>query len=190
MGEYGIRKSDGEHVKIGTCERMFYLRYEDRDKIKPEENSLDQMKATGLFWRLPFPDEDGVLPGDYDPHNRGLHLYKFGIDRRGEKYTMDFEDAETVEHPGTIQLRHESSGLLMNVPCYHGLKLPDVREPMRAAWNGKSHSFELDSIKNISDGTVHPVVKCRHCGKMWRYKWADVLPYVHGEMKTRLEIYA
>ena len=39
MGEYAIRKSDGESIKIGTCEDMYYLRYEDRFKVTPEEGS-------------------------------------------------------------------------------------------------------------------------------------------------------
>ena len=33
MGEYARRKSDNESIKIGTCESMYYLRYEDRDKV-------------------------------------------------------------------------------------------------------------------------------------------------------------
>ncbi len=31
MGEYAKRASDGVEVKIGTCEAMYYLRFEDRD---------------------------------------------------------------------------------------------------------------------------------------------------------------
>ena len=69
MGEYAIRKSDGESIKIGTCESMYYLRYEDRCKVTPEEGS-----GFGNRWRLPFPDEDCIRPGEYDSGFRGIEL--------------------------------------------------------------------------------------------------------------------
>jgi hypothetical protein len=96
-----------------------------------------------------------------------------------------------MRDPGIIQLRHENSGLLLNVPCYHGLQLPTVTEPMRAFWNGKGHSFELAHVKNTADRGLLPVVRCRHCGHMWRYEWAEVLPFVYDEeMRRRLTVYA
>ena len=39
MGEYAIRKSDNDCIKIGTCEDMYYLRYEDQDKVTPDSGS-------------------------------------------------------------------------------------------------------------------------------------------------------
>jgi len=66
MGEYAYRKEDNAHIKIGTCESMYYIRYEDRNKVKKDEFSLDCSKETGLYWRLPFTDEDGIKPGDYE----------------------------------------------------------------------------------------------------------------------------
>jgi hypothetical protein len=183
MGEYAIRKSDHQQVKIGTCETMYYLRYEDRNKVAKADNSLDASTESNLFWRLPFPDEDNVQIGEYTPHTRGERLYK----KEGDYY-VDFEDAETVDSAGTIQLTHPS-GLLVNVPCYHGEKLPESGD-IKSFWNGKSWSYELAHLKNLPDGTVKPVVHCRHCGKMWRYEWEEILPYLHGELKKRLEKYA
>ena len=69
MGEYAIRKSDRESIKIGTCEDMYYLRYEDQDKVIPDECS-----DFGYRWRIPFPDEDHILPGDYDSGFRQVDL--------------------------------------------------------------------------------------------------------------------
>ena len=40
MGEYAIRKSDNDCIKIGTCEDMYYLRYEDQDKVTPDSFQL------------------------------------------------------------------------------------------------------------------------------------------------------
>jgi hypothetical protein len=181
MGEYAVRKSDGERVKIGTCEEMFYLRYEDRNKVSQLDGSLNTSTELNLFWRLPFPDEDNVQIGQYENHVKGLRLYK-----QTPGGCEDFRDETTPENPGSIQVKHES-GLLFCVPCYHGEKLPDING-IRFHWNGRSWFYELASIKNTPDG-IFPIVRCRHCGQMWRYSWDEVLPYVHGEMKTRLEVY-
>jgi hypothetical protein len=67
MGEYAKRKSDNEIVKIGTENSMYYLRYEDRDQMTKEPGSLDFATTLNLFWRLPFPDEDDIKPGEYRP---------------------------------------------------------------------------------------------------------------------------
>ncbi len=182
MGEYAVRKSDGTEIKIGTCEMMYYIRYEDRAKVSYLPGNVNTSTEDGLFWRLPFPDEDSTQPGEYEAHNRGERLYK----KEGDYYT-DMTEPEIAEQPGTIQLTHPS-GLLVNVPCHHGEKLPNCGDA-KVFWNGKSWSLELVHVKNMG-GKVYPIVNCRHCGKMWRFDWEDVLPYVHGEMKKRLEKYA
>lgn len=164
MGEYAIRKSDRTEIKIGTCEDMYYLRYEDREKVSPREGSLDPAIIDGLRFRVPFPDEDEVLPGEYDIYNRGLRLYQTVNPGTPSAWHQDFADESTLKSPGTIQLRHEASGLLLNVPCYHGIKLPEVGASMKAFWNGKGHSFELSSVKATADG-LYPVVRCRHCSE-------------------------
>jgi len=189
MGEYAIRKSDGQNVKIGTCENMYYLRYEDRDKVRAVSGSVDPVKeAHQLRFRLPFPDEDDVRIGQYQEYERGQRLYcSRGVGQSG--YNEDFTDISTVEDPGTIQLHHQPSGLLINVPCYHGIKLPEVTAPMKAFWNGKGHSFELVWLRPLEDGSVKPVVRCRHCRQAWRYEWADIWEYIPADMQARLRCY-
>lgn len=160
MGEYAKRKSDGAHIKIGTCEEMLYLRYEDRNKVEPWTGSLDAAKTLGLYWRLPFLDEDDVLPGDYEPAFR-------------HELLQDFAVAGCENSPGVLQLSHKC-GLLLNVPCYHGERLPTVTMPMRVFWNGRDpHSFALKAVKNTADGII-PIVACRWCGEAWRSSWHEI----------------
>jgi hypothetical protein len=193
MGEYAIRKSDGAQIKIGTCEMMYYLRFEDRHKVRAlVPNNVDPvLEAPELKFRLPYPDEDAVLPGDYTDYARGYRLWK----KTGMGHCQDFEDPDTVKDPGIIQLTHKS-GLLLNVPCYHGHKLPDVATPMTAFWNGKSWSLELAWLRpaeyNVVGGkvSVFPVVQCRHCGHLWRYTWYDIWDYIADEkLRERLQVY-
>jgi hypothetical protein len=181
MGEYAIRKSDGEEIKIGTLEEMYYIRYEDQSKVTLKPNN-----RFGYRWRLPFPDEDNLQPGDYKQHNRRCRLYKARDDKKGYD---DFTDESKVSENGLVQLTHEC-GLLINVPCFHGIKLPEVTDPMSIFWNSKSWFFELRFIRSTEEG-LFPVVGCRFCQQQWRYSWDQILPYVQDkELKKRLELYA
>jgi hypothetical protein len=162
MGEYAIRKSDGAHIKIGTCEDMYYLRYEDRDKVRPLPNNVDPVKyASELRFRLPFPDEDHVKPGDYEDFNRGVRL-----------------------------CCKTSTGY--NVPCYHGQKLPDLGNARAFwNGKGHSFELTQVRPVDVN-GVVKliPIVHCRHCGKAWRYTWDEVLPYVlDKQLLDRLKEY-
>jgi len=78
---------------------------------------------------------------------------------------------------------------MLNVPCHHGQKLPEVTGA-KAFWNGKGYALVLSSIKNTKDEGIKPVIRCRFCYHAWRFDWADVFPYVQGEMRARLREYA
>lgn len=179
MGEYA-KLQNGTEIKIGTCQNMYYLRYDDRNKVKPLNGSVNPQKDLGLRFRVPFPDEDNVEPGYYLDAFRGEPL----ISDERQYFKIDEE-----LQPGMIQLTH-ASGLLINVPCYHGQKLPDVGPDCKAFWNGKGFSFELKSIKNTEEGLV-PVIGCKHCNSQWSAEWALVMPYIQDKtLKSRLENYA
>lgn len=179
MGEYAIRKSDNEGVKIGTCERMYYLRYDQRHLVSRVPNSLDPATTNNLYWRLPFKDEDKLEPGEFDNHSRGLRLY-----------TKDDIFAEDIvrELGGTgIMQMHNESGLLLNIPCHHGAKLPDVGEA-QAHWNGRSWFLELVAVKNVDTG-FRPVAQCRFCRQMWSFDWDEIESYIEPEMLERIKAY-
>lgn len=176
MGEYGKRKADNARIKIGTCESMYYLRLVDKDKVTPGTGS-----SFGHYWRLPFPDEDQILPGDYQDYARGLRLYKMG-----EHGAVDYENEKfSLEYPGIIQLKHEEAGLLVNLPCSHGHSLP---AGINAHWNGKGYSLELCHLRTTDEG-VFPIIRCRHCSNMWRESWENIWEYIEPEMQKRLQIY-
>jgi hypothetical protein len=194
MGEYARRVSDGSGVKIGTCEEMLYLRFSDRSKVSVIPGNVDvndDLIVGHLLFRLPFPDENNVKPGDYEKPFRRYRLYRKDANGGTSDYTMP----ELLEQrPGIMQVTHPS-GLLLNVPCYHGMRLPDVSEPMQAFWNGKSWSLELAMIRctQESDGKLilHPVVGCRWCRGMWRTQWEKIGDYVQDEaLRTNIQLEA
>ena len=84
MGEYAVRISDGAEIKIGTCEEMLYLRFSQRHLVRQKQNSLDvnDDKIAGLlFFRLPFSDEDNVLPWRLCEPVPAIQALRFGWER-------------------------------------------------------------------------------------------------------------
>jgi len=172
MGEYAIRKSDKQEIKIGTCESMYYMRYEDRNKVIPIYGNVDPMKHYNLFYRLPIPEEDHLSVGEYSYPMPTVDL-------------IGFNDPSTVESKGLIQVTHEN-GLLINVNCYHGQKLPESNEDVKFHWNGKNTGFVLWAIKGLKNNKTRPVIKCKHCSEMWSYDWEDIKDFIPENFKQRV----
>lgn len=180
MGEYAIRKSDNRRIKIGTCENMYYVRYEDRNKLIPEEESLDCAKTDGLKWRLPFPDEDTSKIGNYGPM-RTLPLSK--------NFKINADPDLTT---GTMRIESEL-GIRLNITCYHGLKLPCNTQEVTFSFDhliSREPFFDLCAVKNTGN-RLYPVVRCNGCGEQWQCDWNDVIPYVENDIiKQRLIEYS
>jgi DNA-directed RNA polymerase subunit M/transcription elongation factor TFIIS len=95
MGEYAVRKSDNETIKVGTCEDMYYIRFEDRNEIMEDDGTESPLSTdTSLRWRLPFPDEDEVDIGEYDQHDRSVPLFKTETDGTVELFDMEIVDGD------------------------------------------------------------------------------------------------
>lgn len=151
MGEYATRKRDGERVKIGTCESMYYLRFEQADQVDPEPGNVDPVKdAPGLRFRFPFPDEDGTRPGEFDRYNRGIPI-------------DGLEAGPEVRHEGA---HFTAPGYQMTLPCPEGPGFPSSL-PLRR--NGLPGQVVLTAHRYRPElGRLVPVFRCGGCGAMWR----------------------
>jgi len=127
MGEFA--QHDGERVKIGTCESLYYLRWQDRHAVEPLPGNVHPGKDTGLSYRLPVPSEDMEPPGGYS----SSWVY---VDLPGFK----FDGPENAIYPGPFRLyalKHcrNDEGREIVVPCVtdgnESWSLPDV-----GAWGG------------------------------------------------------
>jgi hypothetical protein len=164
MGEYAIRISDRERIKIGTCEEMMYLRYEDRDRVRPESGSVNVIQyATELRFRLPFPEEDHLKPGEYH------------CDRH-------------------VELAEEFKGVISGEPngSNHGVDGQNHRgdRPCTA----EKPRYKLTSIGPRDPGNgvpeVRPMVQCMSCGRVWNHDWEHVFPHIPDEgLQSRLRKY-
>lgn len=183
-----MAKYNGERVKIGTCEMMYYLRFEDRNKVQAVENSLDPMTTKGLFYRLPLPEEDGFGPGDYDDHQPFIN-YDNGVFRINSMCLLDNSHPSLTEgsiSPGTVQTTVQPLGMLINLKCYHGLKLNESTEQVSFGWNGKRDALALSYLKET--GTeLRVCVTCIACGQMWSYSFENIeAAIINPIMKERI----
>lgn len=191
MSEYAIRKSDGKYIYIGSCDEMCCLRYEDREKVIPQSESFDIGSCTGLHWRLPVPEEDGVLPGEYD----GCVYY-----RKDEKYNFFYIPHHCqldntpgyfkgiVEHPGSFQLVSHALGLLVNIKCYHGFKINESNDEASFGWNSKSRVMCLCGVKN-EEHEMKLLYTCVACDSKWSVSFPKIQHLIRSEeMKLRLFI--
>jgi hypothetical protein len=108
MGEYAKLIGTGESVKIGTCEDMLYLRYDQRHRIWPQHGNVDptnRQQQEVIRFRFPWPDEDGTPPGSFDDPFRRLAVH--------------VPAPKGVEH-GIVQFVASREGYNVCLPCPEG----------------------------------------------------------------------
>lgn len=171
MGEFAYYKR--EKIKIGTCEILYYLRYDQLHLITPDlPNNVDPTnpeQAKHLFFRFPFPWEDRDEPGSFEPF-RACPL---------PGYTLDDE----ADH-GSKQFRADG-GYLLCLPCPESKAFRDLTEKadIHAGHNGYSGSVHLAYQKPVGD-ELQAVVKCNGCGHLWRLDAEDAAKAAEGLRKA------
>ncbi|GEM_PF-1604678 len=193
MGENALRKTDDTVIKIGRGDvcNLYYLRYEDRDKVEGIENSVDPDTIENIQWRLPLPDEDHLKPGDYESHQPYIQYdKKLGISYIHPDCQLYPEIENLFENyayrPGIFQLYQKSLGLLVNIACYHGLKDNINTEEVSFGWNGKRSPFALCGVLN---GPSEMMISftCIACEEKWLASFDEIQHLIHSEdMKYRL----
>lgn len=149
MGEYAKRSSDGVEIKIGTCEDMYYLRAEQRHSVIPQSGNVNpsSREALSLRFRFPWPDEDNVQPGEFQPYMRALTVPGFSVPAGVEHHTVQFA---------------AQAGYLLSLPCPEGTPDPRIHR------NGFAGAVQLVQQKLLADGRLVPVCRCGGCGAAWR----------------------
>lgn len=171
MGEYAKRKIDGVDIKIGTCESMYYCRYEQRnDVVYPYD-------TTNFYWRIPTPDEDGIKPGDFDYsllREDGYIPWKLMIDTS----RFSEEDKVDMRKRGSFQLKEPHMGLLVNIRCPHGFSMEQFKQNKEGdvismGYNGHQDTLYLKGLKN-EPNELKVLVECSACGSMWSFSFNDI----------------
>ena len=184
MSEYATRKIDGKEFKIGTCEDMFNCRYDQISEV------IYSYMSDNLYWRIPTPDEDGTLPGDYNYsllREDGYIPWKLMIDT--SKFSND--DIADMQQTGTIQLKEPKMGLLVNIRCPHGFPMERFKQNKEGdiismGYNGHQDTLYLKGLKNETN-ELKVLVECSACRSMWSFSFNDIEPMIESIwMRLRL----
>ena len=158
MGEYA--KYKGESVKIGTCESMYYLRYDQSHLVQPESGNVDPVKdAESIRFRFPFPEEDNVEPGHFDPYNKAIWLH---IDAPTE-----------IEHY-SIQFNNKA-GILVSLPCPYSKEAKESK--INYGFNGYRGGVGISQQRKQGEQLML-VCDCGACGAKWRMVSIEDCQYV------------
>lgn len=173
MSENATRISDGQNVKIGTCESMYYLRFDQRGEVTYPWPTLtdDPDQLDPFLYRFPDPKEDGTLPGEYESAWGGIKLSIPGF----------WANFEGIEH-GAIQAT-TTSGYLFNLPCPEGNpdsyvgpygKAPQMHR------NGGTTTVVV-TAQRWCEGRLVLVVSCAGCGHQIRLtELTDTVPILEA----------
>jgi hypothetical protein len=173
MSENATRISDGERIKIGTCESMYYLRFDQRGDVQYPWPTLsdDPEQLDPFLYRFPDPHEDGTKPGEYDGAWGGIKLSIPGF----------WGQFEGVEH-GVIQATARN-GYLFNLPCPEGK--PDLyrgpyAEAPQAHRNGGTTTLVITAQRWYA-GRLVLVISCAGCDHQIRLpELTDALPVLEA----------
>lgn len=176
MSENARRKSDGQDIKIGTCESMYYIRFSQRGDVDYGWPALsdDKEKLDPFLYRFPDPREDGTLPGEYESAWGGVKLSIPGF----------WGTLEGVDH-GCIQATARE-GYLFNLPCPEGnpemYKGPYGTAP-QAHRNGGTTTVIINAQRWYA-GHLALVVQCAGCQRSIRLQdKTDALPILEALQK-------
>lgn len=179
MGEYATRKSDGKRVKIGTCSMLYWLRYEDRFEVTDFPGTM-----MNRYWRLPYPEEDGKEVCK----ERAVEPWRdYWGTTISESIFCDNDVIAALEaNEGIAQSYVEELGMLINVQCSHGLRLPESTECVQFFWNGKRSPLRLAYVKN-TEKEMRLVIACKACGSSWTCSFNDIEQHIASrELRLRL----
>ena len=163
MGEYA--KYNGESIKIGTCEDMYYLRADQAFQVEPEDNSVnprDPKDARELRFRFPFPDEDGIEPGGFEPVERGVGITVKWPDGHEPECAKDCSDRSRISIEQQRLVGDELVLVVRCLACDERYRLPTladafpVIEACRWKIEGTARPFYRQIAARIAGGYLDP----------------------------------
>lgn len=162
MGEYA--KYRGGSIKIGTCEDMYYLRWDQRHAVTPQSGSVSPASAEDqkhIRFRFPWPEEDGLEPGAFEDYKRKYPIYGVKPSDVAEHYSVQFS---------------APNGYLVSLPCPES----DAEQPFKVHRNGYGGAVHLVQ-QAVRAGVLAPVFQCGGCGAAWSVPDPkEVEPYVEA----------
>jgi hypothetical protein len=160
MGEYALY--NGQRIKMGTCENMYYLRADQAHLVKTVSDSLDPIaEAESIRFRFPFPDEDEIKPGQFKDCDRAQGV-------PGVAAPLD------IEHH-FVQFNN-SKGYYIGLPCPEYTILS--KSPLAFQRYGTPEAVRIVQQKALG-GHLVLIMECGGCGAKYRLETlAEAQPIV------------
>lgn len=192
MGEY-LQHARFGHIKIGTCESLYYTSLLQFIDNLPELDSSarEYLKANEFRFRFPFPDEDKREIGSAEDFDRGHMIIvpaSLGIElNHGDMF---------------IRLERGSNGKIPNV-LHKGIQFPCPADKSKTPtltimhWQSESYTgLEIVAQKIVKDKhtdgkiQVQTVVRCPYCDAMCRLSEQEALAIQthYNELTTTTEM--
>lgn len=180
MGEHATYR--GQTIKIGTCEDMYYLRLDQASSVTPQRGSVAPAgrERVHLRFRLPFPDEDHVAPGEFGDPFRAVPIYGTTL-RAPEHHSVQF-----TAH----------AGYLTSLPCPESL--PEAADGLVAGRvdagalgavtihrNGFAGRLQLVQVKPLADGRAVPILQCGGCKAKFRVESPEEIAEIVVALRRR-----
>lgn len=168
MGEY-IYRADGEYVKIGTCENMFGLRFDQLDQVaKVNDYNLDPRDPAvwpGIRFRFPFPHEDDRKVGEFEDLDYGVNVPDISTP------DVDHSTVQFISNPMGIGNRGGYNAML---PCPSSTRAEELAAAgdLKINRNGGATGVNLVQ-QRVWNGHLAAVAECAVCGTRFRYPELD-----------------
>lgn len=176
MGEYATIKRTGERIKIGTCEDLFDLRWDQAHLVRREDGPWDDAALAAYRFRFPFPDEDHIQPGQFTDVDRGVPIH--GLPQP----EMDHD---------RVQFVASSAGYNLTIPC------PEGQPGCTPGWNTKvgdltvhRNGFSGPMIvvqQRWWRGRLVTVCRCRPCGVTYRLETIEAAQPVIDHLRKEAD---
>lgn len=170
MEDYIKIKVHDDIVNIGTCEGLYNTRLDQLYELVSNGHTKqfpgclppdEYLKPEKWRYRFPFPDEDGIEIGKYEPYDRGVivNLRRgFGTHLRDILLNGEWKHTTITHDVGKITIK--------GIPCLYdpgfhrvGLSIDGVRE----------HIVELVGTVLMDDGReIWPVIRCPYCKSIFQ----------------------
>lgn len=181
MGEYVTH--NGQSVKIGTCESLYYVTLEQFKKELPrmrqESGNLppaEYLNPSHRFrFRFPFPDEKDTEIGNYQNHDRGYLLRfpkKLGVEIHHSN--MFFRTDSIKKNPPPIGINihcpvSENFPKKLNVYDWSRSREHTAVEVLR-----QGIVTDHDQIQSGRKTEIQTIVRCPYCGELSRLSFEEV----------------
>lgn len=157
MGEYA--NVNGERVKIGTCEDMYYMRPDQMDLVSGGDWAHLRGALDKIRFRFPFPDEDGALPGSFDDYSRGFPIPGYSLPA-----TLSGDEHHSVQFTA-------SPGYVLSIPCPEQFGQPGMTVTMPNGLSVGRNGFKGGPTirqQAFRGGVLVTLLRCGACGAVHR----------------------